>query len=39
MLGVQWHPEDTAGDDPAQQMLFDALSNLAHHRRTRADPG
>lgn len=39
MLGVQWHPEDTAGDDPAQQMLFDALSNLAHLRGTRAVAG
>ena len=25
MLGVQWHPEDTAADDRAQQRLFDAL--------------
>jgi putative glutamine amidotransferase len=25
VVGVQWHPEDTAGDDPAQQGLFDAL--------------
>jgi len=25
MLAVQWHPEDTADDDPAQQRLFDAL--------------
>jgi putative glutamine amidotransferase len=24
-LGLQWHPEDTAADDPAQQRLFDAL--------------
>ncbi|CNE94046.1 glutamine amidotransferase [Mycobacterium tuberculosis] len=24
-LGVQWHPEDTASDDPAQQSLFTAL--------------
>jgi putative glutamine amidotransferase len=24
-LGVQWHPEDTAADDPAQQALFDTL--------------
>jgi putative glutamine amidotransferase len=24
-LGVQWHPEDTAADDPAQQSVFDAL--------------
>jgi len=28
MLGVQWHPEDTAGRDPAQQALFDALAIL-----------
>ena len=25
VLGVQWHPEDTAGTDPVQQRLFDAL--------------
>jgi len=25
MLGVQWHPEETAADDPAQQALFDTL--------------
>jgi putative glutamine amidotransferase len=25
LLGVQWHPEETAADDPAQQGLFDAL--------------
>jgi putative glutamine amidotransferase len=25
VVGVQWHPEDTAADDPAQQGLFDAL--------------
>lgn len=25
VLAVQWHPEDTAGEDPAQQALFDAL--------------
>lgn len=24
-LGVQWHPEDTAADDPVQQRLFDTL--------------
>ncbi|KAB2352490.1 gamma-glutamyl-gamma-aminobutyrate hydrolase family protein [Actinomadura rudentiformis] len=24
-LGVQWHPEDTAANDPAQQSLFSAL--------------
>jgi putative glutamine amidotransferase len=25
VLAVQWHPEDTAADDPAQQRLFDSL--------------
>ena len=25
LLAVQWHPEDTAGTDPTQQRLFDAL--------------
>lgn len=25
MIGAQWHPEDTAASDPAQQRLFDAL--------------
>lgn len=25
LLGVQWHPEETAAFDPAQQGLFDAL--------------
>jgi putative glutamine amidotransferase len=25
IVGVQWHPEDTAADDPEQQGLFDAL--------------
>ncbi|MDQ1468030.1 MAG: putative glutamine amidotransferase, partial [Actinomycetota bacterium] len=28
-LAVQWHPEDTAADDRAQQRLFDALVNEA----------
>ncbi|MFJ6622730.1 gamma-glutamyl-gamma-aminobutyrate hydrolase family protein [Kitasatospora sp. NPDC091335] len=26
---VQWHPEDTADEDPAQQRLFDALVRAA----------
>jgi putative glutamine amidotransferase len=30
---VQWHPEDTAHEDPAQQGLFDALVRAAHDRR------
>jgi putative glutamine amidotransferase len=32
MLGVQWHPEDMAERDPAQQALFDALTDLARRR-------
>ncbi|MFB9735246.1 gamma-glutamyl-gamma-aminobutyrate hydrolase family protein [Streptomyces thermocoprophilus] len=31
-LAVQWHPEDTAHEDPAQQRLFDALVRAAHDR-------
>nr|WBO75752.1 gamma-glutamyl-gamma-aminobutyrate hydrolase family protein [Streptomyces sp. SBE_14.2] len=29
-LAVQWHPEDTAHEDPAQQRVFDALVRAAH---------
>lgn len=32
MVGVQWHPEDTAAADPAQQGLFDALVRTARER-------
>jgi putative glutamine amidotransferase len=39
MVGVQWHPEETAEHDPAQQSLFDALFLLARLRGTRAKPG
>ncbi|MBI3648699.1 MAG: GrpB family protein [Actinobacteria bacterium] len=39
MVGVQWHPEDTAPEDPAQQALFDALTSLARWRSSRAKPG
>jgi putative glutamine amidotransferase len=31
-LAVQWHPEDTASADPAQQRLFDALVTEARTR-------
>lgn len=31
VVGVQWHPEGTAADDPTQQRLFDAL--VARSRR------
>jgi putative glutamine amidotransferase len=39
MLGVQWHPEDTASEDPAQQALFDGFVLLAKWRGSRAKPG
>jgi putative glutamine amidotransferase len=39
MLGVQWHPEETAEGDPAQQSLFDAIAVLGHVRGTRARAG
>ena len=29
LLAVQWHPEDTADEDPAQQRLFDGLVRRA----------
>jgi putative glutamine amidotransferase len=25
VVAVQWHPEETAAGDPAQQRLFDAF--------------
>jgi putative glutamine amidotransferase len=34
VVAVQWHPEETAAADPAQQALFDAFV-----RQTTADPG
>lgn len=39
MLGVQWHPEETAATDPAQQGLFDTLVRLAGDRAVSADEG
>jgi putative glutamine amidotransferase len=37
LVGVQWHPEMTAAEDPAQQALFDALAERARERiRARA---
>ena len=39
MVGVQWHPEETAPEDPAQQSLFDSLALLARLRGSRAKPG
>lgn len=29
LIGVQWHPELTAADDPIQQRLFDAFADAA----------
>lgn len=39
MVGVQWHPEETAEHDPAQQSLFEALELLARLRGASAKPG
>jgi putative glutamine amidotransferase len=39
MVGVQWHPEDTAAEDPAQQAVFEAVVDLARIRGTRAAEG
>jgi putative glutamine amidotransferase len=33
VVGVQWHPEETAGEDPTQQRIFDALVAAAAARR------
>lgn len=32
VVGAQWHPEDTAPDDPAQQRLFDSFVRVAAGR-------
>jgi putative glutamine amidotransferase len=32
VIGVQWHPEDTAEEDPANQGLFNALVQRANRR-------
>lgn len=34
LVAVQWHPEETAADDPANQGLFDALTARAEEART-----
>ena len=39
MLGVQWHPEETAQQDRAQQSLFDALVLIARLHGSRAVAG
>ena len=36
VLGVQWHPEMTAGEDPSQQALFDEFARfVGHHQKER----
>jgi gamma-glutamyl-gamma-aminobutyrate hydrolase PuuD len=35
IVGVQWHPEDTAGDDAVQQRVFDAFVEQAASRGAR----
>lgn len=37
-LGVQWHPEDTAADDPVQAGLFEALVRTAGNRLRNPSP-
>jgi len=39
MVGVQWHPEETAEHDPAQQSLFTAITLLARLYGLRAKGG
>jgi len=39
VVGVQWHPEDTAADDPAQQQLFDTFVAQCTHARRLGDIG
>jgi putative glutamine amidotransferase len=39
MVGVEWHPEDTADEDPAQRALFEGLVLMARIRGTAAIPG
>jgi putative glutamine amidotransferase len=34
ILGVQWHPEETAAADPSQQRLFDAFVQVARYTGT-----
>ena len=36
VVAVQWHPEETASTDPAQQGLFDAFGEQARTRRRSA---
>jgi len=35
IVGIQWHPEDTAEHDPDQQAFFEAVVNMARIRGSR----
>lgn len=37
VVGVQWHPEDSAGTDPVQQRLFDCFITEARQRGRTGD--
>ena len=39
IVGVQWHPEETAAEDPVQQRLFDRFVAEAASDRARRDSG
>ncbi len=36
LVGVQWHPEMTAAEDPSQQAIFDAFVQAAQKRKKAA---
>jgi putative glutamine amidotransferase len=38
VIGIQWHPEDTAGTDAVQQRLFDAFVSEVARRAGSPDP-
>ena len=35
IMGVQWHPEDTSADDPAQQGIYNSFVSLAREQASR----
>ncbi|MFE2091756.1 gamma-glutamyl-gamma-aminobutyrate hydrolase family protein [Streptomyces sp. NPDC059460] len=37
-LGVQWHPEDLAAEDPSNQAVFDALAEAGRQHRNSRRP-
>ena len=39
LVAVQWHPEETASEDPAQQGLFDAFIERARAPRSTRPAG